>query len=205
MCSAVCMMIVIKSSGKLNFLPFYHGSGAITKKKWRSFPTTQPSPSIHCWPPRWPRPPCISPPLRPWPTQSSGDCSFPNIGTKWRNTLHNGLRTQLPYWLTMPPSWWKLDQHTHIYPIRTLLPHHPSHWAQQFLGLKQISPASSPTTYKAASSINYKPSNNDNNYSRPLGKIFMIMLVEHFKLAVHAVQVACATFARSTSTTCDLR
>jgi hypothetical protein len=59
---------------------------------------------------------------------------FPNIRTKWRNTLHNGPRTQLPYWLTMP-SWWKLDQHTPIYPIRTLSPHHPSHWAQQFLGL----------------------------------------------------------------------
>jgi hypothetical protein len=50
----------------------------------------------------------------------------------------------------------------------------PTHWAQQFLA-----PASSPTTYKAAST-NYKPSNNDNDYSHPLGKFLIILLVEHY-------------------------
>jgi hypothetical protein len=55
---------------------------------------------------------------------------------------------------------------------------------------------SSPTTYKAAS-INYKPSNSDNDYSHPLGKSFMILLVE----LVH-IQIACATCARITTTFC---
>jgi hypothetical protein len=51
-----------------------------------------------------------------------------------------------------------------------------------------------------ATSINYKPSNNDNDYRHPLGKSFMILLVEHCIL-VH-MEVACATCARTT--TCDL-
>jgi hypothetical protein len=49
---------------------------------------------------------------------------------------------------------------------------------KQFLGLNQCHlPPQPPTTYKAAST-NYKPSNNDNNYSHPLGKSFVILLVK---------------------------
>jgi hypothetical protein len=62
--------------------------------------------------------------------------------------------------------------HTHI-PDTDPLTTPPSQvigWAQQFLSLKQFHlPPASPTTQKAAS-INYKSSNNDNNYNHPLGK-----------------------------------
>jgi hypothetical protein len=49
--------------------------------------------------------------------------------------------------------------------------------------------ASSPTTYKATS-INYKPSNNDNNYSHLVGKSFIILLVKHCIL-VHIQELSC--------------
>jgi hypothetical protein len=73
---------------------------------------------------------------------------------------------------------------------------------KQFLGLNQFHlPPQPPTTYKAVST-NYKPSNNDNNYTHPLGKSFVILLVERLIL-VH-IQVTCATCS-SRTTTCDLR
>jgi hypothetical protein len=105
-------------------------------------------------------------------------CTFPNIRTKWKNTLHNGLWTQLHYWLAML-SWQKSDQHSHI--PNTDPPTTPSSQGSQSLGttiprFEIHVPPRQPTTYKAAS-INYKPSNNDNNYSHPLGNSFIRLVI----------------------------
>jgi hypothetical protein len=77
------------------------------------------------------------PPLQPWPTQSSGPYTFPNIWMKCTNSLlytmayGPGSHIDLLHWAgknwtnTHPYTWYRPSYHTTL----------PNHWAQQFLGL----------------------------------------------------------------------
>jgi hypothetical protein len=59
----------------------------------------------------------------------------------------------------------------------TTPPSQGSHWLGTTIPRFEIHlPPHQPTTYKAAS-INYKPSNNDNNYSHPIGKSFIRLVI----------------------------
>jgi hypothetical protein len=73
-----------------------------------------------------------------------------------------------------------LEQHTPIYPIRTLLPHHPRHWVQQFLGLNFTCLL---TNHLRSRLHNLQAIQQQQRYhSHPLGKFFIILLVKHYIL-----------------------
>jgi hypothetical protein len=81
----------------------------------------------------------------------------------------------------------ELEQHTPIYPIRTDLPHRPPKSLGTTIPRSEFHlPPHQPPTKPPPQTTVYKPSNNDNDYSHPLGKSFIILLVEHYIL-VHII------------------